>query len=42
MHDNPFDLNQRAAYERWRDTKRASHPRRAEDLVVDVADPRKP
>ena len=41
MHDNPFDLNQRAAYERWRDTKRASHPRRAEDLVVDVADPRK-
>lgn len=40
MDNNPFDLNQHAAYECWRDTKRASHPTRIEDLVVDVADPR--
>ncbi len=36
----PFDLDARAAYQRWRDAKRASHPLRAQDLVVDVADPR--
>lgn len=40
MDSNPFDLNQHAVYELWRDTKRASQPRRADDLVVDVADPR--
>jgi alpha-ketoglutarate-dependent taurine dioxygenase len=39
IDNNPFDLNQHGVYERWRDTKRACHPRRAEDLVVDVADP---
>ncbi|MBL0242482.1 MAG: hypothetical protein IPQ22_00065 [Rhodoferax sp.] len=38
--DNPFDLDNHAPYQRWRDTKRASHPGRAEDLIVDVADPR--
>jgi len=38
--DNPFDLDNHAAYQRWRDTKRARHPGRAEDLIVDVADPR--
>jgi len=38
--DNPFDLDNHAAYQHWRDTKRACHPRRAEDLIVDVADPR--
>ena len=38
--DTPFDLDNDAAYRQWRDGKRASHPRRAEDLVVDVADPR--
>jgi hypothetical protein len=38
--DNPFDLDHHAAYQQWRDTKRACHPRRAEDLIVDVADPR--
>jgi hypothetical protein len=37
--DNPFDPDNPTAYARWRDTKRACHPRRAEDLVVDVADP---
>ena len=37
---SPFDLENQAAYPRWRDAKRASHPTRAQDLVVDVADPR--
>ncbi len=37
---SPFDLDNQAAYTRWRDAKRASHPARAQDLVVDVADPR--
>ncbi|MDP3699356.1 MAG: TauD/TfdA family dioxygenase [Hylemonella sp.] len=38
---NPFDLDQPEAYARWRAAKLASHPRRAEELVVDVADPRR-
>jgi len=36
----PFDLEAQAAYQRWRDAKRASHPAKAQDLVVDVADSR--
>jgi len=36
----PFDLDSQAAYQRWRDAKRASHPTQAQDLIVDVADPR--
>jgi alpha-ketoglutarate-dependent taurine dioxygenase len=36
----PFDLDRHADYERWRDVKRASRPRRAQDLLVDIADPR--
>ena len=36
-----FDLDQPEAYARWRAAKLASHPRRAEELVVDVADPRR-
>ncbi len=40
MDKHPFDLDNHAAYQHWRDTKRASQPRRAEDLIVDVADPR--
>lgn len=36
----PFDLEAQAAYQRWRDAKRANHPQQAQDLVVDVADPR--
>lgn len=41
MDKHPFDLNNHAAYQQWRDTKRACQPRRAEDLIVDVADPRR-
>ena len=40
MDKHPFDLDNPAAYQQWRDTKRGNHPRRAEDLIVDVADPR--
>jgi alpha-ketoglutarate-dependent taurine dioxygenase len=36
----PFDPDNAAAYRHWRDAKRAGHPARAQDLVVDVADPR--
>ncbi len=36
----PFDLDSQAAYQRWREAKRASHPTQAQDLIVDVADPR--
>jgi alpha-ketoglutarate-dependent taurine dioxygenase len=38
--DTPFSLDNHAAYQLWRDAKRASHPKRAEDLIVEVADPR--
>lgn len=37
----PYDLAQPAAYARWRAAKLAAHPKRAEDLIVDVADPRR-
>ena len=37
---NPFDLDDDASYQRWRAWKLAQRPARAEDLVVDVADPR--
>ena len=40
MMSTPFDLDNEAAYRLWRDAKRAGHPARAQDLVVDVADPR--
>lgn len=36
----PFDLGNDAAYRMWRAKKLAAHPRSAEDLLVDVADPR--
>lgn len=36
----PFDLDDTAAYRRWRAAKLACRPRTASDLVVDVADPR--
>jgi alpha-ketoglutarate-dependent taurine dioxygenase len=36
----PFDLDKHADYQRWREAKLASHPRAAQDLIVDVADPR--
>jgi hypothetical protein len=37
---SPFDLDQPALYARWRADKLALHPRRVEDLIVEVADPR--
>ncbi len=38
---DPFDLADDAAYGRWRDAKLAGYPRRTEELVVDVEDPRR-
>lgn len=38
---SPFDLAQPEAYARWRAAKLAAHPKRAEELIVDVADPRR-
>lgn len=40
MTATPFDLDRQADYASWRDAKRASQPRQAKDLVVEVADPR--
>ncbi len=40
MTDSPFDLNDQAAYRRWRDAKLAGQPRQARGLIVPVADPR--
>lgn len=37
---NPFALEQTEAYRRWRERKLAAYPRRAEDLIVEVRDPR--
>ncbi len=37
---SPFDLDKHSAYARWRDAKRAQHPRCAEELIVEVKDPR--
>ncbi|HEY8710158.1 MAG TPA: TauD/TfdA family dioxygenase [Burkholderiaceae bacterium] len=43
MTRSPFDLDldNDDAYRRWRDAKRAAHPTRIDDLVVEVADPRR-
>ena len=38
---SPFDLDQPELYARWRAAKLAAHPRRLEELIVDVADPRR-
>ena len=38
--NNPFDLADDAAFQRWRDAKLASAPRTAADLIVEVKDPR--
>ncbi len=40
MDSSPFHLDSVAAYQRWRDAKRATHPAQPRDLVVNVADPR--
>ena len=38
----PFSLDDADAYRRWRDVKLARYPRRIEDLVVELRDPRAP
>ena len=38
--EQPFALDRPQAYERWRERKLARYPRRADDLVVEVRDPR--
>jgi alpha-ketoglutarate-dependent taurine dioxygenase len=38
--ENPFALEQTEAYLRWRERKLVATPRRAEELVVEVRDPR--
>ena len=37
---NPFDFGDEAAYQEWRADKLARRPRRIDELIVDVADPR--
>ena len=37
---SPFDLDDEAAYQRWREIKLARQPRSTEDISVDVRDPR--
>ena len=37
---SPFDLNNPLAYSRWREEKLAAAPRCAEELIVEVRDPR--
>lgn len=37
---NPFSLEQTEAYRRWRERKLARYPRYAEELIVEVRDPR--
>lgn len=39
---DPFALDRPQAYLRWRERKLALYPRRAEDLIVEVRDPRDP
>ena len=40
MSNTPFDLENQDAYLRWRDQKLAAAPRRIEDIMVEVQDPR--
>jgi alpha-ketoglutarate-dependent taurine dioxygenase len=37
---SPFDLNDVAAYQRWREAKLADYPQQAAQLIVEVRDPR--
>jgi hypothetical protein len=39
---SPFQLDDRSAFERWRDHKLAGYPNSAADFLVPVADPRSP
>jgi len=41
MKKNPFDLNDRDAYQTWREAKLENHPKSLNELVVEIADPRK-
>ena len=36
----PFNLTDDAAYRQWRDAKLANYPQRADELIVEVCDPR--
>jgi hypothetical protein len=38
---NPYDLNDTESYQRWREQKLSAAPASADELVVDVRDPRK-
>jgi alpha-ketoglutarate-dependent taurine dioxygenase len=38
--ESPYDLDRPQAYLRWRDEKLARYPKRVEDLIVEVRDPR--
>jgi alpha-ketoglutarate-dependent taurine dioxygenase len=40
VRGDPFDLGDAGAYRAWREAKLADYPRRAEELVVEVRDPR--
>jgi hypothetical protein len=40
MNASPFDLDNAAAYAAWREKKSALAPRRLEDIVVEIDDPR--
>jgi alpha-ketoglutarate-dependent taurine dioxygenase len=40
QNESPFALDRPQAYLRWREEKLARYPRRVEDLVVEVRDPR--
>ena len=37
---SPYDLSNDVDYRRWREAKLEDHPRRVEDLLVEVADPK--
>jgi hypothetical protein len=37
--NNPFDLDNRIAYENWRDKKLEHYPDKAEQLIVEINDP---
>ena len=39
-NNSPFDLKNVEAYERWRDNKLNKYPENAEDLVIEINDPR--
>ena len=40
--NSPFDLSNHAAYEQWCERKLHGYPARAEDLIVEISDPKQP